>query len=310
MLDRRTFLSAATLLASARPGHAALMPTEGRNLVATINGARLSVSLAGLHNDHPMIVLHGGRGYGTHPALFESYLPLAERFRLIGYDMRGHGASEAVGPFTFAQLVDDLEQIRITLGDNKKMVLLGGSFGGMIALSYALAYPQGLSHLILRGTAPSWRHELEAMSNFEERAARKAPMATRGMLQKVFTPNMESDDEFRLIMFALAPMYVEDGDPVDMDHILQNSAHARYRAKVHNDLFSDHSYDVVGRLQEVKTPTLVMCGDADWICPPPQSRLIASRILGSKLVVVPNSNHGVPPQVALSEVSVFLHETA
>ena len=311
MLDRRTLIGAAAFTAGLMAqGRAEAAIIEGRNLPTEINGARLSVSLQGITNDHPMVLLHGGRGYGTHPALFESYLPLADRYRLIAFDMRGHGASEAVAPFTFKQLVDDLEQVRLTLGADRKMVLLGGSFGGMIALSYALTYPEGLSHLVLRGTAPSWRHELEAMSNFEDRAARKAPMATKGMLQKVFTPTIASDDEFRLIMFALAPMYIEDGEPMDFDRMLSNSAHVRYRAQVHNDLFADHSYDVVDRLGKIGVPTLVMCGDADWICPPAQSRLIASKIAKSKLVIVPNSNHGVPASVALREVDTFLRETA
>ena len=308
MIHRRALVGAAafaTAAATARAGAAAAI-ADVRNARIKINGADLAYSLAGAANDHAFVVLHGGRGYGTHPAVFDTYQPLSDRYRVIGFDMRGHGASEAVGPFTFAQLVDDLEQVRLTLGGGRRMVLLGGSFGGMIALSYVLRYPDGLSHLVLRGTAPSWRHELEAMGNFQERAARRAPMATKGMLEKVFTPTMASDEEFRLIMFALAPMYVEDGETVDLDRILQNSAHVRYNARVHNDLFADHSYDVVERLGAIRVPTMVMCGDADWICPPAQSRLIAAHVPNAKLVIVPNSNHGVPADVALREVTRFL----
>lgn len=306
MIRRRDLLGAAVPGIALAASAVAAAAADGRNQTLRLNGVNLAYSLAGARNDHPMVVLHGGRGYGTHGSVFEAYLPLAERYRLIGFDMRGHGHSQGPGPYTFGQLVDDLEQVRRTLGGDKPMVLLGGSFGGMIALSYALRYPRGLSHLVLRGTAPSWRHELEALSNFEARATQKAPMATKGMLQKVFTPTIVSDEEFRLIMFALAPMYVEDGERVDLDRILANSAHVRYNAKVHNDLFADHSYDMVERLPEIRTPTLVMCGDSDWICPPSQSRLIASRVPGARLVVVPNSNHGVPAPVALREVTAFL----
>lgn len=308
-MNRRQILAASGLLLGAAPSLAKAAPALNvRNALVEINGAQLNYSLAGADQSHPMVVLHGGRGYGTHGGVFETYLPLADRYRLIGFDMRGHGGSSLTGPFTFDQIVDDLEQVRRTLGGDKPMVLLGGSFGGMIALSYALKYPQGLSHLVLRGTAPSWRHEEEALGNFEERAARKAPMATKAMLRKVFTPTIVSDEEFRLIMFAMAPMYVEDGETVDLDRILANSQRTLYRAKVHNDLFADHSYDVVERLPQIRAPTMVMCGDADWICPPAQSRLIASKITGSKLVVVPNSNHGVPGPIALREVTTFLTE--
>jgi proline iminopeptidase len=309
-MDRRTFVAAAAGGALAPSAVLAAAVADVRNGRRTINGAELNYSLAGGAQDHPMIVLHGGRGYGTHGSVFETYLPLTDRYRLIGYDMRGHGRSAAVAPFTFDQMVDELEQVRLTLGGGRPMVLLGGSFGGMVALSYALKYPRGLSHLVLRGTAPSWEHEIEALSNFEARAALKAPMATKAMLRKVFTPTIANDEEFRLIMFAMAPMYVEDGDPVDLDRILTNSSRVRYDARVHNDLFADHSYDVVDRLHTIRAPTLVMCGDSDWICPPAQSRLIASKVPGSKLVIIPNSNHGVPGPVALREVSTFLAATA
>jgi proline iminopeptidase len=290
---------------------AALAPSTSNqkehSMQTTINGATINYEMVGAENQHPMIVLHGGRGFGTYPGVFKAYKPLANHYRLIGYDMRGHGYSSLTPPYTFDQLVDDLEEIRKTLGGNQKMVLLGGSFGGMIALSYAVKYPDGLSHLVLRGTAPSWHHEREAMDNFRERAARKAPMATEGMLEKIFS-TIADDNEFRLIMYSLYPMYVEDGQPINHDAILETARRGIYHANVHNDLFANHDYDVVDRLPSIKVPTMVMCGDSDWICPPSQSRLIASKIPGSKLVVVPNSNHGVPDDIALRDVSTFLAE--
>jgi proline iminopeptidase len=126
------------------------------------------------------------------------------------------------------------------------------------------------------------------------------------MLGKVFTPTIVSDEEFRLIMFALAPMYVADGEPVDLDRILANSQRTVYRAKVHNDLFADHSYDVVDQLAAIRAPTLVMCGALDWICPPEQSRLIASRIPRAKLGVVRGSVQAIPAATALAELYGFL----
>jgi len=309
-MNRRELLGGVTLAAGGAASSGGAAARDVRNGRIAIRGADLNYSLAGAEREHPLVVLHGGRGYGTHGGVFDTYRSLADGYRVIGYDMRGHGGSSVTGPFTFDQMVDDLEAVRLTLGGGRRMALLGGSFGGMVALSYALKYPAGLSHLILRGTAPSWRHEEEALVNFEARAARKAPMATKAMLQKVFTPTIVSDEEFRLIMFAMAPMYVADGEPVDLDRILASSQRTLYRAKVHNDLFADHSYDVVARLREVRAPTLVMCGALDWICPPEQSRLIASRIAGAKLVVVPGSDHAIPPAVALAEVSSFLAQGA
>lgn len=277
-----------------------------------INGADIAYSIAGEENEHPLIVLHGGRGQGQHGGVFEAHKPLSDQYRVIGFDMRGHGQSSVTAPFTFDQICDDLEQIRLTLGGGRKMVLQGGSFGGFIALSYAVRYPDGLSHLILRGTAPSYRHEAEAIGNFEARAATKAPMATRAMLDKVFNPTIVDDEEFRLIMFALAPLYLPDGATPNYDQVLEASRKGIYRAKVHNDLYLPevwHRYDVVDRLKTIGVPTLVICGESDWICDPAQSRLIASQIPNSRLVVVPGVDHAVPAPILLRETRSFLQAT-
>ncbi len=281
----------------------------------TINGASLNYSIAGDHHEQTFVVLHGGRGLGSHPEVFKAFLPLANTYRLIGYDMRGHGESSLTKPYTFDQLSDDLEGIRKTLGRDRPMILLGGSFGGMMALSYAVRYPHGLSHLILRGTAPSWRHELEALANFEARAA-KAPMLTKSMLHKEFSDGIIDDNEFRLIWFAMAPLYIADGARIDYDAILEATRRTPIRTETHNALFKAENgpggkaYDVTDRLREIKVPTFVMCGEQDWICPPSQSKLIVSSIPGAKLFMVPNSNHGVPPAIAVQEVRRFLESTS
>ncbi|MBN6151877.1 alpha/beta hydrolase [Xanthomonas sp. AmX2] len=297
--------------AEAAPPAPARAPAAARRSIQ-INAATLNYSIAGEDNEHPLIVLHGGRGQGQHEGVFAANRALADRYRVIGFDMRGHGHSSLTPPYTFDQIVEDIEQLRQTLGGNRKMVLSGGSFGGFIALSYAVKYPQHLTHLILRGTAPSYRHEEEAIGNFQARAASKAPAATRAMLDKVFTPTITDDEEFRLIMFALAPMYLPEGATADYDRILESSRKGIYHAKVHNDLYLPEvwrRYDVVDRLKDIPVPTLVICGESDWICDPAQSRLMASKIPRSRLVVVPGADHAVPPEVLLRETRAFLAES-
>ena len=210
---------------------------EEAGMFIDINGARLKYSIAGEQNEQTIILFHGGRGFGTHGGGFKAHSPLADKYRVIGYDMRGHGQSSLTPPYTFDQLVDDLEQVRRTLGRDRPMILQGGSFGGMIALSYAVKYPQGLSHLILRGTSPSWHYENELLANYEARIS-KAPMATRKMLEKLLSSGIVDDNEFRLIKFALAPMSIEDGQKMDMDAILEDIRRGVYHAEVHNCLFA------------------------------------------------------------------------
>ena len=270
-----------------------------------VNGALLTLSSIGPESGIPIILLHGGRGFGTHDAVFATYANLAGSYRVIGFDMRGHGRSETQSPFTFAQMVDDIECIRRKLCNNRKIILLGGSFGGMIALSYAITHPNALEALILRGTAPSWHHEQGALENFKSRA-QYAPMATEKMLEKVFTPTIVNDEEFRLIMFAIAPLYEENPDALDRDRLALQVSTTRYNAHVHNDLFADHSYDVTHDLKSIPCPTLVMCGANDWICPKDQSERIARDIPHAELKIIPNTNHAIPSDVAYQLVSNFL----
>lgn len=258
-------------------------------MLIKLNQAQFFYSVAGEQNSRPMVVLHGGRGIGDHIGDFKAYFPLASQFKLIGYDQRGCGRSSLTPPISFEQLTDDLEAVRKSLGGSKKMVLIGGSFGGMIALCYAIKYPGSLSHLILRGTAPSHHHEKEAIENCIARL-HKASSASAKMVHKLFSAT-EDDLELRLIWLALQPLYFEK---FDADAALARTKQMYFHADTHKTLFENkEQYDLRGRLKEITAKTLVIVGANDWICPPSQSRIIAENIPNAELLEVPNCNHAV-----------------
>ena len=262
---------------------------ETRQAEVAINGTQLVYSEAGREHGETIIVLHGGRGIGDHRSDFQAFLPLAEHWHLLAYDQRGCGQSALTPPFTFEQLVDDLEAVRLSLADGRKITLIGGSFGGMIALSYALKYPQGLHRLILRGTAASHHHEAEARENFKARL-HKAPSASLEMVDKLFSDRIIDDSELRLIWLALQPLYSEKFNP---NAALENTRQLSLHAETHNALFADKKYDLRDRLSQITQPALVIVGAEDWICPPSQSRLIASKIPNARYLEVAGANHGV-----------------
>jgi proline iminopeptidase len=251
-------------------------------------GTRFRYEETGEDRDGTIIVLHGGRGIGDHVGEFAAYRALADRYRVIAYDQRGCGLSSLTPPYSFDRLADDVEAIRQTLV-GKPVVLIGGSFGGMIALTYALRHPAGLTHLVLRGTAPSWHHEAEAMQAFHDRL-HLATSASPSMVEKMFSDKVVDDVELRLIWLALQPLYFEKFDP---DAALERTRTMHMHAGTHNALFTGKHYDVRDRLHEIAVPTLVVCGARDWICPPSQSRLIAERIPRAELLLVENANHAV-----------------
>lgn len=139
----------------------------------TINKATLAYRLAGPDNAPLIITLHGGRGFGglskqwtariplikslgDHRSDFQAFSPLSSTYRVLSFDYRGHGQSSRTEPYTFNQIVADIEGMRQTFAGDKPSIICGGSFGGFLAQQYAITYPDHVSHLILRGTAPSY----------------------------------------------------------------------------------------------------------------------------------------------------------
>ncbi|BAF89771.1 putative prolyl aminopeptidase [Azorhizobium caulinodans ORS 571] len=265
--------------------------------------------MAGEGHDETIVVLHGGRGIGDHRADFQAFLPLTDCYRLLAYDQRGCGLSSLTPPYTFGQFADDLEAIRQELCGGGRIILIGGSFGGMIALTYAVKYgANGLSRLILRGTAPSHHHEAEAIANFKARL-HKAPSASLRMVEKMFSDVID-DTELRLIWLALQPLYFETFDP---DAALERTRTLSLHAETHNALFAVKDYDLRDQLPGIAVPTQVIVGGEDWICPPSQSRLIAERVPGAELLEIPGANHSVHIEAnaqVLAGIRSFLERTA
>ncbi|KAI8235809.1 Proline iminopeptidase [Colletotrichum sp. SAR 10_86] len=273
-----------------------------------INGARLAYRVAGPENAPLMITLHGGRGMGDHRSDFKVYSQLSDKIRVLSFDYRGHGQSSLTKPYTFEQIVDDIEGVRQHFAGDKQVIICGGSFGGFLAQHYAIKYAPKVSHLILRGTAASHHHEAGAIKTLEERI-HKVPSFSVDMLRNKVFGAYESDREFQLIYFAMMPLYREVFDP---DAALKSNLDGVYVAESHNDLYSEKEkyFDYTDRLAQITAKTLVVVGDKDWICPPENSKLIAEKIPGAELFMVENANHGVhaeKPEVVLPKIRRHLN---
>ncbi|MDF0603528.1 alpha/beta hydrolase [Psychromarinibacter sp. C21-152] len=273
-----------------------------------LNGAEFVYDSAGDAHEHAIVVLHGGRGQGDHRRDFEAFRPLADSYQVLAYDQRGCGLSSLTPPYTFAQFADDLEAFRKEVCGGKKITLIGGSFGGMIALTYAVKYQAGLSHLILRGTTPSYHFQDAVFAHLKDRL-HKAPSASEDMIRKMIRDGCEDDLELRLILFASQPLYYEDFDP---DAALAELRELHIHAETHRELFrNDKYYDVRDKLSTITVPTFVVVGLNDWICPPGESRLIAQSIPGAELMEVEGANHPVhieKSELVLGRIRKFMEE--
>lgn len=252
----------------------------------TINGNPLYVEALGPEGAPAMIVHHGAPGLGSHVEPKTAFGPLADRMRVIVFDARGSGRSGLQGPFTHEQWAADVDGLREHFG-LERIVMAGGSYGGFIALEYAIRYPERVRALILRDTAPD--------ASFEERSMRNAMdsprvQVDRERLERMFAGRVRDDADFEELWRDILPLYDYDYDPAKAREKADTTI---YHHATHNVAFSQNlpGYDVKPKLGGITCPTLVIVGRHDWITPVEASRLIAEGIPGARLEVFERSGH-------------------
>jgi len=120
---------------------------KGEKKRIDIEGCELYVETEGKGTS--LVLLHGGPG-STHHEFHPYFYQAAEFAKVIYYDQRGCGLSdyEKNGGYSVEQAVDDLEKLRNRLGI-EKWIVLGHSYGGLLAQCYALKFPESVMGLIL-----------------------------------------------------------------------------------------------------------------------------------------------------------------
>jgi proline iminopeptidase len=264
-----------------------------------VNGIELNVDVQGPAEAPAIYAHHGAPGLGTHATPKRAFAPMTDAFRVVTWDARGSGASDAVPPYTHAQWVADWDALRAHLGD-ERIVVKGGSYGGYVALEYTLAHPERVRALVLRDTSASRTFEAMAKANALARA-QEFPDITPELLDMVFDGRVPDDATMRAAYATLAPLYDAKTDP---SKAAERVAAAVVRADTHNQAFSKNlpNYDLTDRLHEIQVPVLITVGRHDWITPVAASEEIAAGIPHAELVVFEHSGHS--PQLEENELWV------
>ncbi len=253
-----------------------------------INGARLFVEVKG--EGKTVLTLHGGPGIGDRGDNKKMFTPLEDSFRVIYYDQRGNGDADdaPLETYTHEQYVADADALREHFG-LERMMLSGGSYGGIIALEYALRHPERLACMVLRGTAASRELQDAALENALEA---DLPGVDRAMLENLFFGRMKDDEDLKEHFAKIYPMYSTKYNP---DKRKELFARKRFRARTHNAFFSRAfpAYDIRDRLAEIETPTLILAGRHDWITPIRFAKELADNLKNVKLVVFENAGHSI-----------------
>lgn len=245
----------------------------------------------------PIIMLHGGPGF-DHNYLLPDMDRLADIFHLIYYDQRGRGKSAGnVQPDTVSMQseVDDLESVYAYFG-LERAALLGHSWGGLLALEYALRHPERVSHLVLMNTAPA---SFEDCMLFERERDAMAPDDTELLRVLESRPDAEGDPEARAEYYrvyfraTLRPPELLDRliDNLQRGWTYENILKARaIGERLWHETYESPEYNLLPTLTQLRIPTLILHGDYDFV-PLACAAHIAEAIADARLDVFGECGH-------------------
>jgi 3-oxoadipate enol-lactonase len=237
--------------------------------------------------DAPLLVL--GPSLGTSAILWENALPeLAARYRVVAWDLPGHGASPAAtAPFTVADLADAVAAAIRALGADRALYA-GVSLGGATGLELGLRHPELVSALAIvasgaqLGSPEAW-HERAATVRSQSTSALIIPSARRW-----FAPgSIEREPELSgRLLHSL-----RDADSESYSLCCEALA----------------AYDVRDRLGELRMPVVALWGEHDAVAPQAKADEIAAGVVDGRAEMIAGVAH-LPPAEAPAATAAALVE--
>jgi 3-oxoadipate enol-lactonase len=240
----------------------------------TTNNQTVSYIDEGSINTPAIILIHG---FPLNKAMWNKQIgKLKENYRVIAYDIRGHGNSDAGDDdFSIELFVNDLLSLMDALKIDKT-ILCGFSMGGYIALNAIENYSGRFNALLLCDTncaadIPEAKEKrMKAIESIKEKGLEQYAEES---LKKLFAP----------ISFST---HIEEIAKVK-EMIMKTSEQSIYKT-LH--ALADRK-ETCSKLQEIKVPVLIMVGKEDEITPPAVAQMMQKKIKGSKLHVIERAGH-------------------
>jgi len=243
----------------------------------------------------PLLCLHGGPG-ATHDYLEPLEAVAATGRRVIFYDQLGNGNSDHPNDpsmWTVTLFVEELGMIRRALG-LERVHLLGQSWGGMLAMEYALTQPAGLASLILAdslASMPQWIAEIN-------RLRAELPSDVQATLLKHEAAGTTDDPAYQEGMMVFYGRHICRLDPWPdclnrtLERVLQSPEvySTMWGASEFHVTGTLKDWDIANRLGEIRVPTLVVGGRYDEATPA-MTEALHRGISGSEWVIFENSAH-------------------
>ena len=266
--------------------------------VRSFDGTELAVNAVGPGGAPVILFVHG---FGIDMTAWHyQWGQFAKDYRCVLYDQRGHGRSSLAtdGDYSLDALGHDLEAVLDAESDDRPVVLVGHSLGGMAIMSFANLYPREfggrIRAVVLANTAASDILE-EVVSGLGIRAASSAFRLAQRLARH---PRLVYELRARALggganlafLVARATNFSANASPTLVDHVV--SVAVRAPVEVWTDLMGSLlTLDLTDALAHITVPTLVVAGDIDRLTPPATATAIQRRLPEARLEVLEGAGH-------------------
>ena len=266
----------------------------------------------GNKNGVPIVYLHGGPGGSIDPENRRYFNP--KKYRIILFDQRGCGKSKPKGSLIKNRtndLINDMEKIRTFL-KIKKWIILGGSWGSTLALTYAIKNSSRVLGMVLRGVFLGTKKEAywafhyaskyfypEIIDSIECKLKEKNKkiflklgkmLESKKISNRIFSSTIW--EKYERTLSVLNP------GKINLNEIIR----IRKKKKIPNSPFLEWHYtknnfflkknEIISNLNKIKTiPTIIIQGRYDLICPPQSAFLVADKMKNCELRIIEESGH-------------------
>lgn len=254
------------------------------NLYFDVEGAKLRPDGPAMREVPTLLLLHGGPGF-DHSIFKPAFSPLADIAQIVYLDHRGNGRSDrgTREHWNLDRWADDVRAFCDAL-EIEHPIVLGESFGGMVAIAYATRHPEHPAKLVLASTAAKMRED-RSLDVFEKLGGAEA----RAVAQRFFeNPDGEAMAEY---IKRCLPLYTRR--PMGPEMISRSVMNPELTAFFFTGEI--HRFDYLPVLSRIRCPTLITAGELDPITPIANSEDMAAAIPAGlvRFERFPGAGHGV-----------------
>jgi len=288
------------------------------------DGHRVYAEQSGNPDGIPVVVVHGGPGGGSSPAMRRYFDP--ETYRIVLFDQRGCGRSKphaSIENNTTWHLVADMEHIRTAFGI-ERWIVFGGSWGATLSLIYAQEHPDRVAFLALRGVFLMTGAELDwfygggagqFFPDLWDKFTAMVPADERHDLIKAYHKRLFSGDTVEEVRFArvwadwenalasIAPVGAGMQAPAE---------YARAFARLENHYFVNAGFlsqdgQILNRVDRIShIPAAIVQGRYDMICPPRAAFALNEKMPRAEISMIENAGHALSePGISAALVAVM-----